>query len=169
MAIFEPRRNAASRPALCIGRRSTAPTRRPISASTATGTPSAIPSSRWRRRSAADVALSSRRYGGAVPAPGRGALVGGAGGKDAGVVARAARGLEGERKAVAAEAATDGERGLAGDVERHGERSLAEEMEDRLRLLEDLRRAPVVGGHDQVVAAHGGARVQLQLAAEAQG
>src|SRR5512139_30879 len=74
---------------------------------------------------------------GAAQPPRRGALVGGAGGEDAGFVERPAGELEGERKAVAAEAAAHGERGLAGDVERHAERGFAEEVEDRLRLLED--------------------------------
>src|SRR5258707_12237224 len=101
--------------------------------------------------------------------PRRGALVGGAGGEHTGLIERTAGELEAQRKAVAAEAAAHGERGLAGDVERHGERGLVEEVEDRLRLLEDLGRAPLVGGHYQVVAAHGRARVELQLAAEAQG
>src|SRR5882762_10302041 len=105
---------------------------------------------------------------GTTQAPRRGAFVGGAGGEHTGFVERLSGELEGERKAVAAEAAAHGERGLAGDVERHAERGLAQEVEDLLRLLEDLRRTPLIGRHDQVVTAHGCARVYLQLATEAQ-
>src|SRR5216684_4569787 len=102
-------------------------------------------------------------------APRRGAFVGGAGGEHTGFVERPSGELEGERKAVAAEAAAYGKRGLASDVERHAEGGLAQEVEDLLRLLKNLRRAPLIGRHHQVVAAHGGACVDLQLATEAYG
>src|SRR5262249_27622096 len=98
---------------------------------------------------------------GTTQPPRRGALVGGSCGEYAGLVERSAGDLESERQAVAAEAAAHGERGLASDVERHGERRLVEEVEDRLRLLEDLGRPPLIGRHDEVIAAHGGARVEL--------
>src|ERR1700681_2380937 len=106
---------------------------------------------------------------GTTQAPRRGAFVGGAGGEHTGFVERPSGELERERKAVAAEAAAHGKRGLAGDVERHAEGGLAQEVEDRLRLLKSLWRAPLIGRHHQVVATHGGACVDLQLAAEAHG
>src|SRR5437879_2624920 len=101
-----------------------------------------------------------------VRSPGRGAFVGGTGGKNTGLVEGPSCQLEGERIALATEAAADRRRRLAGDVERHGERRLAEEVEDRLRLLEGLRCTPVVGRHDEVVAAHRRARVARELAPE---
>src|SRR6476619_5470809 len=102
-------------------------------------------------------------------APAGGAFVGGSRGEDARLVERASGELEGQRIALAAEAAAHRRGRLAGDVERHCERRLAEEVEDRLRLLEGLRRAPMVGAHHQVVAARGGPGVERELAAKAQG
>src|SRR6476661_10336646 len=125
----------------------------------------------WRPSTSCDEAeaYASRRLQRRPPLPPRrGAFVGGARREYARLVERAAGELEAEREAVAAEAATDRRRRLAGDVERHGERGLAEEVEDRLRLLELFRRAPVVGCHDEVVTAHRRSGVERELAAEAQ-
>src|SRR4249919_2221291 len=99
---------------------------------------------------------------GTEQAPWCGAFVGGAGSEDAGFIERPSGELEGEREAVAAETAAHGEGGLAGNVERHAERGLAEEVEDRLGFLEGLRRTPLIGRHHEIVAAHGGAGIDLQ-------
>src|SRR5687768_1110012 len=106
------------------------PARNATSSPRATGTRSAVRSSRSRRRSAVEESKSPGSELGSVRAPARGAFVSGPRGEHARLVEGAAGELEGQRIALAAEAAAHRRGRLAGDVERHGERGLAEEVED---------------------------------------